>query len=158
MTAVWDAALKSAQDSVQTASEGVLAVHGESFETVMAALKAARDVRTAWASIESDLEREATGIVRENHLDREGEVPGIGGFKVRSGAIRKDWDHHALAVAVADIEIEKASGQADPYELINALLAACAPSYWRVTKLKELEIPIDEYVTTTYGRSTVQFS
>jgi hypothetical protein len=157
MTAVWDGALKTAQETVKTAGEGVLAIHDEDFETVMAALYATREVRKAWADLEADLEREATAAARERHI-KDGELPGIGAFKVRSGAIRKDWDHHALAVAVADNELAKAGGTVDPYGLINALLEAAAVSYWRITRLKELEIPIDEYVTTTYGKSSVQFS
>lgn len=150
------AAMLDAQVAYDSASKSVLAVYDGSLDEVLAALFVVRGLRQKWQQLESALETEATQTARELHV-KEGEVAGIGGFQVRTGRDRNQWDHHNLAAEVTRKHLEQSGGSFEPSELVSAILAAAQVSGWRVTVLRPLGIEPDDYCKSVAGRSTVQF-
>jgi hypothetical protein len=158
MTAVWDQAIREIRTARENASlDAPVVASDENLPALLTALYDLRNERKELAEIESYLERHATTLARQMKI-KKGEVPGVGAFEVRGGKDRKEWDHVGLSSAVVDRHLEAVGGEVEPKAIAHALLEAAAVSYWRVTKLKELDIPADEYCSSSPGRSTVQFS
>ena len=71
----------------------------------------------------------------------------------RMSTDRRNWQHEDLAKKVIELEW----GNIDhPQDVARILMAYAGFSYWRVTRLRELDIDPDEYCETMPGRATVQ--
>lgn len=88
-------------------------------------------------------------------------LEGVGVIERRSSTSRK-WDSEALlAYMVRDILDPDRTGEVNydrMWDLIEALKKALpftASLGWRVTALKELGMPIDNFCQTTYGRQAI---
>jgi hypothetical protein len=155
MTA-WD--LQPALDALDVASRQWPVMANElTFDELLVALNTARQIRQGFAGIESEIEREICAVAGEYHLDRKGEIPGVGTFEIRGGKDRREWKHQDLAAEVTRKHLE-ATGDFEPAALVAAILAAAQVTGWRVTVLKPQGIDPDQYCSSSPGRSTVQIT
>lgn len=71
--------------------------------------------------------------------------------EIKSGSPRKTWDHKALiedvSKRIVDSSIDLNTGEVvkSPKDMIAEALQFAGISYWKVTKLKELDLDADEY-------------
>ena len=106
----------------------------------------------------NDAKKRITSILKETETvllksdwDRMPYDAGLFTIETKTGAPRKKWDHATLAALVAkkinDKSIDMDTGEitATPQEMIRELLTYAAPSYWRVTALRELGIDPDDF-------------
>lgn len=87
----------------------------------------------------------------------EAEVDGVGVIRVTRGQDRKAWDGLGLSRAIIDahMEAEGLEEPPDPFTVAEWLLAGFSVGYGRVTVLRALGIPPDEFCDTTPGRPKV---
>lgn len=90
---------------------------------------------------------------------------GMDGWSVRKmgGSARKSWQHDDLGNIVAQVAaVDPATGDmpterlAFAKDVVAKVLAAAAPSYWRVGVLKSYGIQPDNYCEKSKGRYSVQ--
>jgi hypothetical protein len=88
-------------------------------------------------------------------------IEGLGTFERRSTTSRK-WDSEGLMqYMVRDVLDPDRTGEVnydriwDLIEALKAVLPLTASLGWRVTALKELGMPVDNFAETTYGRQTI---
>ena len=85
------------------------------------------------------------------------EVEGVGRVHIGRTRDRKQWDGSGLAQAVIDAHMEEAGMEEapPPWEVAGWLLEAMAVGYGRVTILRRLGIPPDEFCDSKPGRPKV---
>jgi len=79
----------------------------------------------------------------------------------KPGSKRKAWDHEGLRnlvyLRLMDLSLDEDTGEMTltPGQAIESLLEFAAVSYWRVSKLKELDINADMYCEVEEGDESI---
>jgi hypothetical protein len=99
----------------------------------------------------SSILRETEATLIDSDWDQSPYETQLFSIETKTGAPRKKWDHKALATLVAkkitDQAIDMDTGEVlkTQRQMIEELLIYAAPSYWRVTALKDLGIDSDDF-------------
>lgn len=81
-------------------------------------------------------------------------VPGM--VMIGRGRERKSWDHTGVAQDYVAAKIEATGGEMpDPGQVVEWVLETAAPSYWRVTPLREAGLDPEDYCTSEPGNVSV---
>tara|TARA_B100000029_G_scaffold516042_1_gene626373 strand:- start:6179 stop:6670 length:492 start_codon:yes stop_codon:yes gene_type:complete len=99
----------------------------------------------------TSLQKEATALLLDSDWDRNPVQEEKFSLETKTGAPRKQWDHERLvslvAQRIADTAIDMDTGEVtkSPQDMIAELMKYAAPSYWRVSALRDLGIDADDY-------------
>lgn len=129
-------------------------------EPAVQILAAMQDARRDLAMVEATIEAHIVGLWREQGRGRTMlEVEGAGVVEIHRTTDRKAWDHDALASAVIDAHMDGGTGeQPTPWEVRDWLMAAAAPSYWRIGALKAVGLRAGDFCTEVPGRDVVRLT
>ena len=82
-------------------------------------------------------------------------LDGLGQVTISRGRERKAWEHRAVAVDYVDAHVARTGEVPDPHQVVDWVLEAVAPSYWRVTQLREAGLDPEDYCVSEPGKPTV---
>lgn len=102
------------------------------------------------------------GLVRSAYLNGEHgnvQVDGLPPAKVTRGRDRTKWDERGVAQAVLDVHMAELGGvaPADPWTVVEWLLAVYGVQYVRVTPLREMGLEPEAFCDSVPGKISVQF-
>jgi hypothetical protein len=111
-------------------------------------LQAIRDARRELYGFEKDIEQL---VVELSGKERQFAIDGVGAVEIKKRTERKRWDTEALLPVVIarglDEIKELSDGSPEPaYVAVARAINDCARLEWRLTPLRERNIPVDEYV------------
>lgn len=83
-------------------------------------------------------------------------LEGLGQVTIQRGRERKAWEHRAVAVEYVDAKLAANGYEVpDPHQVVDWVLEAAAPSYWRVTALRDAGLDPEDYCTSEPGKPSV---
>lgn len=114
-----------------------------------------RALRRGAKDVETHAEDRLAKILPKSRLEEEGVT-----FKRHGGMNRSGWQSREIVRSLWTGAAADANGELDPEgqpeRFLNRLLDALSSPQWKVTVLRELGYQVDEWVTETPARQTVE--